>query len=297
MWDNWRLQPLHYASAAGHVDIVNLLIGKVDLDPKDIYGRTHLIHCITNGHIATASVLLENGANIEFHDGTNWTPLLYVINGGRVGIVDLLLHKGAQVRPMMKTHKFMSQPLRERHLAVIKLLLERGAVEKIRRFADENLLLWAAEKGHHHLGRRLVLHEEFRTPISTNGVTAPAYASEKGNCEIVMELLEKEVSPNERCSGRELPLSYAVARGHLGNPDIIEGLVTWGADVNARDANAWTPIFHTAYNGHLSATEKLINRGADLEVSNTSDKTPLWIAKKRKHTEVADLISSHLEIV
>ncbi|EWZ29481.1 hypothetical protein FOZG_16854 [Fusarium oxysporum Fo47] len=330
MWDNWRLQPLHYASAAGHVDIVNLLIGKVDLDPKDIYGRTPLIHCITNGHIATASVLLENGANIEFHDGTNWTPLLYAINGGRVGIVDLLLHKGAQVRPMMKTHKFMSQPLRERHLAVIKLLLERGAVEEIRRFADENLLLWAAEKGHHHLGRRLVLREEFRTPISTNGVTALAYASEKGNCEIVMELLEKEVSPNERCSGRELPLSYAIARGHvsitkellkhkadpnarsgkgmdgqmilfkaskLGNPDIIEGLITWGADVNARDANAWTPIFHTAYNGHLSATEKLINRGADLEVSNTSDKTPLWIAKKRKHTEVADLISSHLEIV
>ncbi|RYC84190.1 hypothetical protein BFJ63_vAg12958 [Fusarium oxysporum f. sp. narcissi] len=290
MEDNCELKPLHYASAAGHVDIVNLLIGIAEIDPEDICDRTPLIYSIMNGHIATACVLLENGASIDHLDDYNWTPLLYAINGGRLGIADLLLRKGAMVKRMMETGKFISHPLRERHLAVIKLLLEHGAVEEIRRFSNENLLLWAAEKGHHHLGRQLILYEEFRMPISTNGVTALSYASEEGNYEIVGELLEHGVNPNEKCSGRELPLSYAVARGHvsvtkellkhkadpnaksdidmdgqmilvnalkLGNRDIIEDLVTWGADVNARDSNAWTPVFHAAFNGDLSAVESL----------------------------------------
>ncbi|KAF5575149.1 serine threonine phosphatase 6 regulatory ankyrin repeat subunit A [Fusarium pseudocircinatum] len=264
--DHCDLQPLHYASAAGHVDIVNLLIGKAEIDPEDGYCWTPLIYGAINGHVTTATVLLENGADIEFRDVWDWTPLLFAINGGRVGIVDLLLHKGAQVKPMMKTRKSMSHPLKERHLGVIKLLLEHGAVKEIRRFSNENLLLWAAEKQDHRLCGQLILHKVFRRPISTNGVTALSYASEEGNLEIVMELLEDGVDPNERCSGRELPLSYAVAQGHvsvtkellkhdanpnaksgidmegqmilakafeLRYPDIIDHLVAWGADVSA----------------------------------------------------------------
>ncbi|KAF5589885.1 ankyrin repeat-containing protein [Fusarium subglutinans] len=264
--DAHDLQPLHYASAAGHVDIVNLLIGKAETDPEDGYGWTPFLYSVRNGHVATATVLLNNGANIEMHDHRLWTPLLHAIDCGRLGIVGLLLHKGAQVKPMMKVYKRISQPLRERHLGVIKLLLEHGAVEEIRRFSNENLLLWAAKKRDHRLCGQLILHKVFRTPISTNGITALSYASEGGNHEIVVELLENGVDPNERCSGRELPLSYAVAGGHvsvtkellkhnadpnarsgidmdgqmilfnafeLRNPDIIDHLVAWGADVSA----------------------------------------------------------------
>ncbi|KAF5240091.1 hypothetical protein FANTH_9714 [Fusarium anthophilum] len=264
--DRWGLQPLHYASAAGHVDIVNLLIGKAEIDPEDDYGLTPFLYSVKNGHIATASVLLENGAEIEFLDIRDWSPLMHAINGGRVGIVDLLLRKGARVEPMMDTYVSMPGPLRERHLGVIKLLLEHGAVEEIYHFSDENLLLWAAKKRDHRLCGQLILHKVFRTPISANGITALSYASEEGNLEIVVELLENGVNPSIRCSGRELPLSYAVARGHvsvtkellkhnadpnaksgidmdgqmilvnafeLRNPDIIDHLVAWGADVSA----------------------------------------------------------------
>ncbi|KAF5543207.1 ankyrin repeat [Fusarium phyllophilum] len=270
MEDRGGLQPLHYASAAGHLDIVNLLIDKVEIDPRDCCVRTPLIYGVMNGHVATATILLQNGANIEMCDGMyRWTPLLHAINRGRVGIVDLLLRKGAQVKPMIETESFMSHPLRERHLGVIKLLLEYGAVEEILCFSNENLLLWAAKKKDHHLARRLVLYKVFRTPIATNGITALSYASEEGNHEIVVELLKNGVDPNERCSGRELPLSYAVAGGHvsvtkellkhnanpnaksgidmdgqmvlvkafeLRNPDIIDYLVAWGADVSAIDS-------------------------------------------------------------
>nr|RBQ86868.1 hypothetical protein FVER53263_13041 [Fusarium verticillioides] len=261
MKDMMDLQPLHYASAAGHLDIVNLLIGEVEIDSKDWYGMTPLTYSVKNGHVATATVLLENGANIEKGDVGEWTPLLHAINHGRVGVVDLLLRKGAQVKPMMKTKVPMIHPLRERHLGVIKLLVEHGAVEEIRRFISKNLLLWAAKMQDHRLARQLVLHEVFRTPIATNGITALSYAAEEGNHEIVMELLENGVDPNERCSGRQLPLSYAVAGGHvnvtkellehnanpnarsgidmdgqmvivtafeLRNPDIIDHLVAWG---------------------------------------------------------------------
>ncbi|KAG5753790.1 hypothetical protein H9Q70_003553 [Fusarium xylarioides] len=265
MEDMISLQPLDYASAAGHLDIVNLLIDKVEIDPEGRCFRKPLKYGIMNGHVATATILLENGANIEMDDMYGWTPLLDAINAGRVGIVDLLLRKGAQVKPMMETKRFMPYPLRERHLGVIKLLIEHGAVEEIRRFSEENLLLWAAKMQDHRLARQLVLYKIFRTPIDTNGITALSYACEEGNHEIVVELLENGVDPNERCSGRELPLSYAVTGVHvsvtrellkhnanpnaksgidmdgqmvlvkafeLRNQDIIDYLVAWGADVS-----------------------------------------------------------------
>ncbi|KAF5600586.1 ankyrin [Fusarium pseudoanthophilum] len=282
MKDMMDLQPLHYASAAGHLDIVNLLIDKVEIDPEDWFSRTPLKYGVMNGHVATAAMLLKNGANMEMGNLGRWTPLLEAINAGRVGIVDLLLRKGAQVKPMMETNSFMSHPLRERHLGVIKLLLEHGAVEEIRHFSNENLLLWAAKKQDHRLARQLVLHEVFRTPIATNGITALSYASEEGNHEIVAELLENGVNPNERCSGRELPLLYAVAGEHvnvtkellkfnadpnaksgididgqmvivkayeLRNSDIIDHLVAWGADVSANGSRGWTPVFPAVAEG------------------------------------------------
>ncbi|KAF5558098.1 ankyrin repeat-containing protein [Fusarium mexicanum] len=286
--DYYDLQPLHYASAAGHVDIVNLLIGKAEVDPVDWYGRTPLKYGAMNGHVATATVLLENGANIDIRDVCGWTALMHAVNGGRVGIVDLLLRKGAQVEPMMETVEFMSLPLSERHLGVIRLLLDHGAVEEIPCFTNENLLLWAAEQRDHRLCGQLILHKVFRTPISTNGITALSYASEEGNFEIVVELLENAVNPNESCSGRGLPLSYAVARGHvsvtkelleyganpnaksgidmdgqlilynaigLGNQEIIDHLVAWGADVSANSSRGLPPIFHTVLNGYLGDAE------------------------------------------
>ncbi|EWG54960.1 hypothetical protein FVEG_13041 [Fusarium verticillioides 7600] len=286
--DRWGLQPLHYASAAGHLDIVNLLIGKVEIDSKDWYGMTPLAYSVKNGHVAIATVLLENGADIEKRDADYWTPLLHAIDHGRVGIVDLLLRNRAEVKPMLEAGRVIWQPLTERHLGVVKLLLEHGAVEEIHRFSDKNLLLWAVKKKDHHLARQLVLHKVFRTPIATNGITALSYASEVGNHEIVVELLENGVNPNKRCSGRELPLSYAVAGGHvnvtkellehnanpnarsgidmdgqmvivkafeLRNPDIIDHLVAWGADVSANGSRGWTPIFPAAVNGHLGAAE------------------------------------------
>ncbi|KAF5981949.1 putative ankyrin repeat domain-containing protein [Fusarium bulbicola] len=268
MEDNHGLQPLHYASAAGHVDIVNLLIGKAEIDPKDCFGRTPLIYGAMNGHVATATVLLNNGANIEMDDWFGWTPLLHAIDSGRVGIVDLLLRKGASVKPMVDEDDMLVY-LRERHLGVVKLLLEHGAAEEIRRFSNENLLLWAAKMRDHRLCGQLILHKAFRTPISTNGITALSYASEAGIYRVVVELLENGVDPNERCSGRELPLSYAVAGGHasvtkellnhnanpntksgtdmdgqvildkafeLGNPDIIKYLVAWGGVIFDNDS-------------------------------------------------------------
>ncbi|RBQ64970.1 hypothetical protein FVER14953_13041 [Fusarium verticillioides] len=289
MKDMMGLQPLHYASAAGHLDIVNLLIDKAEIDSAGWYRTTPLIYAGMNGHVATATMLLDNGANIEKDDSLyRWTPLLHAIDCGRVGIVNLLLRKGAKFEPMMETGILMSYPLKERHLSVIKLLLEHGAVEEIHRFSDKNLLLWAVKKKDHHLARQLVLHKVFRTPIATNGITALSYASEVGNHEIVVELLENGVNPNKRCSGRELPLSYAVAGGHvnvtkellehnanpnarsgidmdgqmvivkafeLRNPDIIDHLVAWGADVSANGSRGWTPIFPAAVNGHLGAAE------------------------------------------
>ena len=55
--------PLHYASASGGKEIVELLIGKdADLNAVDNYGETPLDLANMNGRIETANLLREHGA-------------------------------------------------------------------------------------------------------------------------------------------------------------------------------------------------------------------------------------------
>ncbi len=60
-------------------------------------------------------------------------------------------------------------------------------------------------------------------------------------------------------------------------------------DVNAKDADGWTPLSTAAHEGHREVAELLIAEGADVNEMNGSGETPLNWAKG----ETADLLRKH----
>ena len=87
------------------------------------------------------------------------------------------------------------------------------------------------------------------------------------------------------------PLHYAAVEG---NKEVVELLITKGADVNAKDDQSGeTPLHFAAFSGHKEIVELLIAKGADVNAKDDDGKTPLDSAIRRKHSEIADLLRKH----
>jgi|TARA_B110000483_G_scaffold58698_2_gene73277 ankyrin repeat protein len=78
---------------------------------------------------------------------------------------------------------------------------------------------------------------------------------------------------------------------YSGSATLLENLITQGADVNARDKGACTPLHLAAKNGHVEALQILLENGANMHVKDIKHGwTPLHIAIVSKQYESAKFL-------
>jgi ankyrin repeat protein len=79
-----------------------------------------------------------------------------------------------------------------------------------------------------------------------------------------------------------------------GDVEAVKQFIVAGEDVNEKDAEfGVTPLHYAAYYGEREVTELLIAKGADLNAKDEDAETPLDNAIMRKHPEAADLLRKH----
>ena len=71
---------------------------------------------------------------------------------------------------------------------------------------------------------------------------------------------------------RYSPVHHAAFYGHA---ELVERLVDFGADVNARDLYEWTPLHYAALKGRTDTCVALLHCGADVMALTRTRKTPL----------------------
>jgi uncharacterized protein len=104
------------------------------------------------------------------------------------------------------------------------------------------------------------------------------------------EYLVKAGAPVNSPSRNELratPLQSAAAAGHA---KIVEMLLKYRADSNAREQGGYTPLHAAAQNGDQATIRALLYGGADLTLRGDDGKAPLDLALKAGHTEAAKLL-------
>jgi hypothetical protein len=82
-----------------------------------------------------------------------------------------------------------------------------------------------------------------------------------------------------------------VREGHL---EIAKLLLKRGAEVDVLDPDDFTPLHNAAWNGNLEMTELLLDAGADIEASTYDGDTPLSLAQNNDQPQVAELIQAKL---
>ena len=111
----------------------------------------------------------------------------------------------------------------------------------------------------------------------------------------VTRLLQKGADINQlgpRRYGYGSALHLAVREGHL---DIARLLIDWGAEVDVLDTRDFTPLHNAAWNGNLEMTKLLLDSGADINASTYDGDTPLKLAQHNGQAQVAEFILVKLQ--
>lgn len=97
-------------------------------------------------------------------------------------------------------------------------------------------------------------------------------AVQKSNLAIIDRLLKSEVDLKAKNSNGQTVLIRAA------KPEVVERLLTAGANIDTQDDQGWTPLMMAVFNGDFEVTEKLLEKGANIQIRNNFGENALMMA-------------------
>ena len=115
------------------------------------------------------------------------------------------------------------------------------------------------------------------------GENALMWAAYLGKQELVKKLVDlKKVSINKIGWS---PIHYAASTGQT---EILQYLISKGANVDAKSPNETTPMMLASRHGYIQIVKILLNSGADFSIKNQQGMTAIDFASKANQKEIAD---------
>ena len=261
--DESKRTALHLAAYAGHKAAVELLIAcGLPVDCEDGFRRTPLSLAACYGHVDVVECLLNLGANIGQKNGLGMTVLHRAAMGGHVAVLELLISRGAPGiaskdgygnTPFLIAAKFG-------HLAAMRCLVTHGASVEEENCHNYRAVNYAAEQGHTEAFKFLINQKadvNYYSRLTRSPIHCAVGARTLGAVKL---LLQSGAQVN---SWQDL-LTTAI---HSGSVEMIELILTEGADINGIDSQGETALSIAAYGGRIKVIRCLLGRGASVQLS------------------------------
>jgi len=240
---------LHLAAEGGHLGIVELLLARCPelTEAVDYFSNTALHLAARNGHDAIVKLLLSHGARVNATPSSS-TVLHRAAEGGHVNVVRLLL---AHAPMLLDVRKGGYPPLSALQLAaqgshaeVVALLLAQGA-DTTAADGGPTALHFAVEKGNNNIVAQLLAHNPGLAEVKDcYGNTALHVATQE---QIVAQLLAH--TSEIHLEYRRTPLHVAAESGHDG---IVAKLLAHSPSlIDTVDSQYRTPLHEAAKGGHI----------------------------------------------
>nr|XP_042905187.1 ankyrin repeat and KH domain-containing protein 1 isoform X1 [Parasteatoda tepidariorum] len=287
--------PLMFACAAGHEDIVRVLLDAgARVEDHNENGHTPLMEAASAGHVEVAKLLVERGASINTHSNEfKESALTLACYKGHLEMVRFLLAAGAdREHKTDEMHTALMEASMDGHVEVARLLLDSGAQVNMPADSFESPLTLAACGGHVELAMLLLDRGANIEEVNDEGYTPLMEAAREGHEEMVALLLSQGADINAQTEEtQETALTLACCGGFL---DVADFLIKASADI---ELGASTPLMEAAQEGHIELVRYLITAGANVNATTATGDTALTYACENGHTDVADmLLQAHAKL-
>lgn len=204
----------YHTIGVGTPESVQALISLgVNIEVRNQFGSTPLMHAARMGRGSIVKVLLDSGANVNVRDAKGFTPLYHAAYAGYIDVIKALLSKGADVNAKINGETIVS-------------LLARGVVAgRSARVVEGGHPTAIIVGGESSLAPSVAIVGPPAGEAIEDLVEHPAY--------MMSLLLEHGADPNIADKDGLTPLMYAAGKGRL---DLVKTLLAHGADVNAKGA-------------------------------------------------------------
>ena len=293
---------LHFASYSGCVDLIEkLLDAGVDINARNVDGFTPLHDCCS---VEAASFLVKRGADpyaktvygssavhVACKYGLN-TVVLWLLDNSYGNVNDRDIHG---MTPFLIA-------CQEGFLALARKLKDVGANVEAVPYAvkQKNTAVHFACAAASLPLLEWLLKDVKLNPNAVNAKGQTPYEMCVENDDLTSDMANwlKSVAvkysidislPTEDDSGFVNPLRGATplhGAAGLGDVDLLDRLIEFGAEVNARTALGLTPLHFASMQGQLQAAKVLVEKGADVMLRDRSKLLPSEVASAHNHIEL-----------
>ncbi|KAM0079786.1 hypothetical protein ACKRZS_008073 [Fusarium odoratissimum] len=229
------------------VDVTERLVPQKD---AGVGIRTPLSSACENGYLGIARVLVERDAQPANTSGGGYSLLLLASKNGHTDIVRWLFSRGTNIHERYKNESAIWLATSNGHAETVEFLVNVGADPNTRGgFQCDTILFLAAR-----------------------------------NCDekLTKFLVERGANAKEKDRGRKTPLHWAATME--GSGATMQALLSYGAEIDARDDRGETPLFKAAFWASIDEVGFLIGQGADVTAQNQEDETCLHEAMRRSNS-------------
>jgi ankyrin repeat protein len=243
--------PLYHAVLNNNNDALQLLINLgIDVNLSDD-NMQPLCKAVEMKNIPIIDTLIKSGVDINKPDSNGLTVLYYAVLNEDIDAIHLLFEKGAKINEPDSSILPLIKAIEMKNIPIIDILIKNGAdINKSFNYGD----------------------------------TLLTYAIKFYSIDTIKLLIEKGADVNKPNSYGNTPLHFAVLTNKI---DVIKLLFEKGAKINKSDYLNRNTSLHMALENTLSIeiADKLIDFGADVNIKNKRDETPLDLAIKNKLPE------------
>ena len=268
-----KVTPLILSASWNNFMAVYLLLDhEADANIARADGNSPLHIAVSNGFFHITKLLIKKGSNVNLQNKEGRTPLFLGAKNKHEQLIKLSIENEADVTMGYKensTKRFYlvrgkdngraawQYVLVKKHLLGLFLKRVKGGVIKVADFGD-------------------ILRSGF-------GKDPP-----EGTTDKILKEYDFQF--------KEIPDTTLlhIASEQINEPEIIDLLVKFGANVNAQDAEGFTPLHMAAIHGNLKIVKKLVDLKADVNIATTDGKNAAELAHLNEELEIEEYLESKM---
>ena len=299
--------PLLWASLSSSGEFIETLIDLgANVNAQRTYDKvTPLLLSANWNNFMAVYLLLDHGADANIASADGNSPLHKAVSNGFFCITKRLVEKGSDVNFQNregKTPLFLG--VKNKHEQLIKLLIENEADVTIgykENYTERIHLVRGKDKGRaawhyvlvkkHLLGLFLKRVKGGRVNVADFGdILRSGWGKDppEGTTDKILKEYDFQF--------KEIPdvTLLHIASKQINKPEIIDLLVKSGANVNAQDAEGFTPLHMAAIHGNLKIVKKLVDLEADVNIITTDGKNAAELAHLNEELEIEEYLESKM---